>query len=513
MRTKHKNRFISISVIAIITAAWLLLSFYFYWLSKAQNEDYIESQDTLMLQSQNIVLDTYEKFSNYVFETIVSDKDVLSIMTEAKSASIVDQNVLRERLYLKLEKVYEISKKYDFGEIHFHLPDGTSFLRMNSPSKYGDLLNNFRYSVKVANSEFKYVSGFEEGRVFNGYRFVYPLFNKEQHVGSVEISVSVASVMKAFNKNFPTRDTSFILRKDLVENTLFEEDQARYSDSLINDNYVVDQEILRAIEPNITYGDLYLDVDFINALKHSLEPYLDKRQSFSFSIFYDRKAYLIQYFAQYNIEGIMVGYLFSIGEDSNFITMRNALSTQLFVTSVSYFIIIFILVIFETNRVKINDLALKDSLTKTYNRYSFFELAQHELFRSERNNSKTSFAMLDIDYFKTVNDTYGHGIGDDVLVELTRVVLQTIREGDIFGRYGGEEFILMMPETDLSNARIAAERIRMSIESHSFERVDKLTISVGISERLAGESVDSSIDRADLALYDAKQTGRNRVCG
>lgn len=513
MRTGHKSNFIFVSVVVTVTLAWLLLSLYFFRLNAAQREDYILSQDTLMLQSQNIVLDTYEKFSNYIFEALVDDSEITLLMAKTLGASQDELVSVRSQLYKRLEGIYVLSKKYDFGELHFHLPDGTSFLRMNSPDKFGDSLNDVRASVRIANSELRYVKGFEEGRSFNGYRFVYPLFHEERHVGSVEVSVSVASVMKAFNANFPTRDTSFILRKDLVSSTAFPDDQEKYINSIINDNYVVDQEVLSAIQGNITYLDLYGDQNFIDALKLELKPHLDKMESFSFSIAYDDKTYLIQYVALHNIEGIMVGYLFSIGEDPHFGAMRNALSTQLVATFISYFIIISVLAVFEQSRKKINDLALKDTLTKIYNRYSFFELAQREIARSERSESSTCFAMLDIDFFKHVNDTFGHGVGDDVLIELTTVVKKSIRDSDIFGRYGGEEFILMLPETDVAEARSVAERIRANVENHVFSGVGHLTISIGLSERLTGESIDASIDRADLALYEAKQTGRNRVCG
>lgn len=513
MRTGHKSNFIFVSVVVTVTLAWLLLSLYFFRLNAAQREDYILSQDTLMLQSQNIVLDTYEKFSNYIFEAIVDDSEISSLMAETLGASQVELAEVRKQLYKRLEALYAVSRKYDFGELHFHLPDGTSFLRMNSPDKFGDSLNDVRASVRIVNTELRYVKGFEEGRAFNGYRFVYPLFNDTTHVGSVEISVSVASVMKAFNKNFPTRDTSFILRKDLVSSIMFPEDQEKYINSIINENYVVDQEVLSAIEGNITYGNLYDDQSFIDAIKDELKLHLDKMESFSFSLAYDDKTYLIQYIALHNIAGEMVGYLFSIGEDPHFLAMRNALSTQLVASFISFFIIISVLAVFEQSRKKINDLALKDTLTKIYNRYSFFELAQREVARSERGDTTTTFAMLDIDFFKHVNDTFGHGIGDDVLVEMTTVVSHSIRETDIFGRYGGEEFILMMPETDLANAKAIAERIRSNVEKHTFSGVGHLTISIGLSERLTGESIDASIDRADLALYEAKQTGRNRVCG
>ncbi len=164
----------------------------------------------------------------------------------------------------------------------------------------------------------------------------------------------------------------------------------------------------------------------------------------------------------------------------------------------------------EKNR-EIKILAETDSLTRTYNRRKVFEKLEEEMIRSERYGNHLSVIIFDIDLFKSVNDTYGHLVGDKILYEIAKIVKQNIRKPDIFGRYGGEEFIIILPETNSKGATGLAEKIRKIIEKHDFGIDRKVTISLGVTSYKYGDTVDSLISRADKALYKAKEAGRNKV--
>ena len=164
---------------------------------------------------------------------------------------------------------------------------------------------------------------------------------------------------------------------------------------------------------------------------------------------------------------------------------------------------------------KLEELAFIDPLTNCVNRRKFEELSNLELQRSSRHGNKLSFLMLDIDHFKTVNDTYGHAIGDDVLKHFSSVCLKLARDTDIVARVGGEEFIVMLPETDEKGAFIFAERFReeiynstLTIDGHTI----RYSVSIGISSLNTNKDSDVSmiLQRADKALYEAKENGRNR---
>lgn len=170
---------------------------------------------------------------------------------------------------------------------------------------------------------------------------------------------------------------------------------------------------------------------------------------------------------------------------------------------------------------RIHELIMHDDLTGLLTRKSFCIELDRELARSMRHNHEFCVLMLDIDFFKKVNDSYGHLVGSQVLAEVSLVIRQTLRDSDVAGRYGGEEYIALLPETNKIRGLEAAERIRQLIERqpftgsvHDSSVKSHITISIGVASYPAdGSTPTMLIDNADIALYHAKQTGRNRICG
>ena len=160
-------------------------------------------------------------------------------------------------------------------------------------------------------------------------------------------------------------------------------------------------------------------------------------------------------------------------------------------------------------------MATTDALTGASNRHQFFQLSSQELKRSQRYGHDLCVLMLDIDYFKSINDSYGHQTGDVVLRALTVLAKTTLRETDLFGRLGGEEFAAILPETDMEAGLLVAERLRVELAKLTVQAKDNdVTFTVSIGVALASEkdvAIEDAINRADEALYKAKRTGRNRV--
>lgn len=163
-------------------------------------------------------------------------------------------------------------------------------------------------------------------------------------------------------------------------------------------------------------------------------------------------------------------------------------------------------------RDELRQAALVDPLTGLLNRRGFEEIAARELARARRHNSKVSAVMFDIDHFKSVNDRYGHAIGDQALAVVARVVLQNLRGTDVGTRWGGEEILVLLPDTDGAGARVVAERIRVAVAATGEPGVPALTISGGVATWEAGEDIKETLSRADQRLYQAKDSGRNCVC-
>jgi diguanylate cyclase len=163
---------------------------------------------------------------------------------------------------------------------------------------------------------------------------------------------------------------------------------------------------------------------------------------------------------------------------------------------------------------QIQDLVSYDELTRALNRRSLLGRLEQERASSERTRVAFSVALLDLDHFKSVNDSHGHAAGDEVLKAFVRKVHATMRESDVFGRYGGEEFMLILTDTSAEAALGALDRIRRAVAAHDWSTIAPnlaVTFSAGVSEWRVGETVEPVLHRADGALYEAKAAGRN--CG
>jgi diguanylate cyclase (GGDEF)-like protein len=153
-----------------------------------------------------------------------------------------------------------------------------------------------------------------------------------------------------------------------------------------------------------------------------------------------------------------------------------------------------------------------DELTGTHNRRHFLQLGRDEISRSLRYDRPLSLLLLDLDHFKAINDRFGHDTGDEVLRRFSRLCRRTLREPDILGRLGGEEFAIIIPEESLQGAIPTAERLRAAVENEFIDTPYGLTISIGVTEIKEDDtSISELLKRADAMMYEAKHRGRNQV--
>ena len=160
---------------------------------------------------------------------------------------------------------------------------------------------------------------------------------------------------------------------------------------------------------------------------------------------------------------------------------------------------------------RVTTMAITDGLTGILNRQEFGRLLEKEMARASRYASPLSLIMYDLDHFKRINDRFGHNAGDDVLKTVAGLVGECLRDTDLHGRWGGEEFMVLLPETGLAAAGKVAEKLRRAIADHRFEGPGGVTASFGVAQMVPGEDSRSLAQRVDEALYRAKALGRNRV--
>ncbi|MDC0932453.1 diguanylate cyclase [Arcobacteraceae bacterium] len=156
--------------------------------------------------------------------------------------------------------------------------------------------------------------------------------------------------------------------------------------------------------------------------------------------------------------------------------------------------------------------ATYDVLTNIYNRNKFNDCIDEQYKLFARYGGELSFAIFDIDFFKQVNDVHGHVVGDETLITFAQTIENNIRNTDVFARWGGEEFTLLLPCTKLEDATFVTNNLRKIIEKLNFKTIGQKTCSIGLTQFKKGDTVDSVLLRADEALYEAKETGRNKVC-
>jgi len=165
----------------------------------------------------------------------------------------------------------------------------------------------------------------------------------------------------------------------------------------------------------------------------------------------------------------------------------------------------------ESNRIRVKQDAEFDPLTKVYNRVKVNEVLSQLIFSTKKYNHNLTLILFDIDHFKRVNDTYGHNAGDSVLRELASLVKGLLRKGDIFARWGGEEFVIVLENTPMEKGAQLATRLQKEIERYPFNIVKRVTCSFGVTQFKDGDTEQSFFERVDNALYEAKENGRNQV--
>lgn len=500
-----------IKIVLIVFALWLVI----IWIiidGYQQGQDiYFEAEQNALQSKVGATLKTYEVFSNYIFEEIINNEDVLSLMYQANHSEGKDQDAVRDELYNLLLKPYTNILTYNFRQLHFHLPNSDSFLRMHRPSKYGDSLIGIRESVRIANEEQKYVFGFEEGRIYNGYRFVYPLNYQEEAIGSVEVSLSMSTLVEILNQQYPYIDTYFMLNETIVKDKVFDDELSNYIEADYFNGYYYDQEVFQTSSARNKLLDIDNTAILFNQIHNDFMDLEASQEAISILSSLNQKNYLLQFLPVENISGKNVGYFLAVQENFSMLVEKRHLVTQCILVTLLMLFFVGSSFLYIRYQNQIKEISMRDKLTGLYNRHKFNEFAISELHRSKRYGSAFSLIMIDIDFFKKVNDTYGHLKGDSVLKELAELLLNTLRINDLVTRWGGEEFICCLPNTDHSQVIVVAEKIRQAVENFEFTDVGHITVSIGATViHKDDDNLDAPIGRADNALYTSKNNGRNK---
>jgi diguanylate cyclase (GGDEF)-like protein len=502
----YREKLVFLLLILLTLIFFITYIFLFSYFKETENKiysDYIEKLN----DEYNITIDGYTGMADLVFQNSISTKKILQIVyNSATSDNDLEKDKYRNQLLVELRTVYSILGRYNFRQLQFHEADNKSFLRFHKPEKYGDDLTGIRYSVEYANKNRKRISGFEEGRISNGYRNVYPLIFYGKHIGSVELSISMEAVIQQLEKR-SNQQSQFILLKSLVDEKVFESELSNYRVWDIDDEFVLDKDISTH---SILEG--YISNSDRTRLKGFLAESRLNNKPFAIKIKHANKSDILAFLPILNFEGETVAFIFSISDDTNIQAHQRSFR----IITISFLLLmifsLLFMLYFLINNKRIQNMVQFDLLTKAYTRRLIFMKLDEEFVRYKRYKNSFSICMIDIDHFKKINDRFGHQSGDSVLAELSEIIMSNIRNSDYFGRYGGEGFLLILTETDINEASLAMENIRAIIENHVFKEVKTLTVSAGIATMNEGiRNSDILVERADNNLYIAKNNGRNQI--
>lgn len=497
----------------VALAAFLILSLIsmtiIYQNYQAQQQRLIDYSASLGQTSFNSSQKSLALTARSIFVSAIFKDDIFKLMAEAYHGDESVRAQKRQELYLKLYPTYQMLKHDNLRQLHFHLPNAISFLRFHRPDKFGDDISAVRPSIVKANETMQSVSGFEEGRIYNDFRHVYPIRYKNEFVGTVEISFSVDSIFELMLDNH-VEYSAILLNKTLIQHKLFSDEMHNYETSAINDDLLEDKEIIGFHDSHST-----IQPEILHQIDASIRPQFNPEcDTCSFITQIGSSYYLTHLFALKNFLGEKVGYIANYHEEPALKTLKKSY-LQVFAVYEALLVLISILIFFYGRNLLSQQEALKrlaniDSLTGILNRHAFKKALNEQVAQSRERKNPMSVIFFDIDHFKSINDNHGHLMGDEVLKYLTLLIRDGITHNDVFARWGGEEFVILLPNTSFTVAQVIAERLRKRIELQSHFNFP-ITCSFGVTCLRQNDSAQSLIQRADQLLYDSKHLGRNCV--
>lgn len=716
------------------------------------------------------VIDTYEVAAKKDFIHLMSNEKILNLLHKfKKSTTIKEKNLLRGDLYRLIYKSYDSMKLLFVRQFHFHTHDGKSLLRMHLPYESGDSLMECRTSVRLANTQLKNVTGFEGGRIYSGFRYIFPIIDKGEHLGSVEFSISFEAIENKLKTLLPEYIYQLIISKDDSYDKTFDWHRSFFSVSELDSDYYVENTLLSSISSKNVKNEFVAKLIELAKKSTDFKKRIKAHKDFFIPIIDNNKGYAVNFIAFKNTDNKHAGYIVYFALEDEIIDITYEYNLYMSITF-GMVIIVFILLLalinqveklrqhknklqsinnslneaqrvahfgfveylhttkkyyisdevykilgvnpktfkpslksflslvhkddvkmvykkyiesiknksnyeschrmfkssgelcyvegygshefdktgkiiksigtlydvtnqmiayeslerfvnlqssiviltdgdsfqfanksfynffgyenldafkedyscicdkfienddffhlkkvkeFESNwvesllnlsvrkrivfmldststphafsvninkydnkvyEIEFNDISDSmiekmqleqqlniDQLTKAYNRV-YFETNKENIIRTNKEqNAQTGIIFFDIDHFKDINDTYGHDVGDEVLISLVKVVKEQIRVYDHLVRWGGEEFLIVTRVESYDGIKQMTENIRIKIQNYNFKNISKLTCSFGIAIHNENEDIKSTITNADQKLYEAKEGGRNKV--
>ena len=500
MKNIKKRLPIILLLLIVFSIAFILLNTY----KDSRINEMLNEQSKYLEISYKQGLDRFNVIANNIYTSMQDDEEFISILSNTNAKNI---DVSHYVLYKHLKDEFFRLKVSGVMGLLVITPDSKVIVRMHKEDKYGDSLAKSRPIVKKLNEEKIHLHGFEEGKTSHAFRELYPIYQDGKYIGAVEILFSSTKIQD-YTMRASDIHTHFIVNKNVFKTNEWKSNIAEpYEQSIEHKDY------LFSLNDHINHTRLdKSQKDIIEPLREEITEGIESGKNFKIYKKLDKTAQILVFMpVKRFVDKKTVAYIVSYTNSSklySFLKTNDILNIiLLIVILLTYFLISRLQLEKES---MVNELKF-DGLTNVYNRKYFMNSSQKVFKKLQDTNENYSIVMADIDYFKKVNDTYGHQYGDDVLREFATLLKESLRSLDKVARYGGEEFVILLLTDELNSVKVI-EGIRKAVEVYDFgEKSIKLTASFGIAQYKDDYSLEEIIKRADTALYKAKENGRNQL--
>lgn len=490
----------------------LALSFFVLFLSHRTRIEAVRAEAIAQMQSSvGSTVEVYGRLAEMAYDQTVHRPEIRELILQARDTREKEERArLRIDIAGRLEPVFSQLGYYQFRLLDLVLPDGTVFLRMHNPGLFGDkALPKSELRAQALENRMP-VQGFQPGGAFSLYRYSFPLFLGDAFLGSAEFGLSSSAVAGQLKRQFPGYYT-LLLRKDVLEPLLAPETRENYIPSSLSEKYYEDLQV-RDLPNPLTDPDPEAQNQVLGKVRPEAAAAMEKGGNFAIFTRIGNGPYAVTFVEVASPGGKPLGYIVGINRNPRAMEIQQITLTVAILLAGLFFLSAAFLHQGLRHHEKLVREALYDSLTGGLKQGRFDDIASREVSMASRFNMPLSLMIFDLDHFKQVNDRWGHLKGDAVLRATGATVNRNIRRVDYFFRWGGDEFLLILPNTSLEGAANAAEKIRLLMEKLKPEGVEGISISAGVAQmEEADTDLRSVLKRADEALYRAKEKGRNNV--
>lgn len=496
------NGYIVLIVIAYIASLLAVLQIHHF-----QINQHMDAKSQRVEATFRHSLMKHETLAQFVYLRALNQQETINILADAPTVSESERVALRNDLKQLFLPVFDLFIAFDVTNIRFRLPNNDVFLSMQSDDDLSRIVESRdKYALQQPSSS-HLIQGFNFTNGEINYQFVLPFFKDDNFVGAMEIVLPIDKLFADMGFLLSTTQLALVLKDDVSGIGQNEADFARFSCALsTNENLYFHNVVATTSTSALLSQSLFQSNACAQIVKTP-----DKLTGFAFIYNAPNARQLVNFYVIKDINQENIGYIFSATQSETLNAIYDESLQLTLVATLVMLVLIFLFIAIQRQRKFIARHALFDPLTGIYNRAIFADFAQKFVVRQERDKSSISVAVIDVDYFKSINDTYGHQVGDKVLIEVVNIISSLIRKADLFARFGGDEFVIMFPDTDIIVAKSILERVSQHVNQSKFTKVESVSLSIGVHEKHVNETLEEAINNADKALYEAKNQGKNRI--